>query len=78
MHVPALTKVTWPVDVPMVQTDVVELEYDLLPPPAEAVEVMVGGESVSSYDASYEDASIVSVRLFSVIVKVLVDEVALA
>ena len=26
VHVPALTKVTWPVEVPIVQTDVVELE----------------------------------------------------
>jgi hypothetical protein len=78
VQVPAVTKVTTPVDVPIVQTEVVELEYDFEPPPADAVEVIVGGGSVSSYEDEYDDASIVNVRLSSVIVKVLVEEVAVA
>lgn len=78
VQVPAVTKVTTPVDVPIVQTEVIELEYDFEPPPADAVEVIVGGGSVSSYEDEYDDASIVNVRLSSVIVKVLVEEVAVA
>jgi hypothetical protein len=44
VQVPASTNETRPLDELIVQTDVVELEYDLvpLPSPADAVEVMVG------------------------------------
>lgn len=48
VQVPALTNVTSPLDELIVQTDVVELEYDLDPPPAEAVEVIVGSGSSMS------------------------------
>jgi len=43
VQVPASTKVTTPDDELIVHTDVVELEYVLVPAPADAVEVMVGG-----------------------------------
>lgn len=43
MHVPAATNVTTPVEALIVHTDVVELEYDFVPAPADAVEVIVGG-----------------------------------
>ena len=76
VHVPALTKVTTPLDELTVHTDVVELEYDFEPPPAEAVEVIVGGVSPMSYVDVYEPASMVNVREFVVMVNVLVDEVA--
>lgn len=76
VHVPELTKVTTPVDELTVHTDVVELEYDFEPPPAEAVEVIVGGVSPMSYVDVYEPASMVNVRELVVMVNVLVDEVA--
>ena len=43
VQVPASTKVTTPDDELIVHTDVVELEYVLVPAPPDAVEVMVGG-----------------------------------
>jgi len=43
VQVPASTKVTTPDDELIVHTDVVELEYVLVPAPADAVEVIVGG-----------------------------------
>jgi len=43
VQVPASTKVTTPDDELIVHTDVVELEYVLVPAPADAVDVMVGG-----------------------------------
>jgi hypothetical protein len=44
VQVPASTKVTTPEDEPTVQTPVVELEYVMVPLPAEGVANMVGGE----------------------------------
>lgn len=43
VHVPASTKVTTPLELLIVQIDRVELEYDLVPLPADAVDVIVGG-----------------------------------
>jgi len=43
VHVPASTIVTAPVEELIVHTEVVELEYDFVPPPADGVEEMVGG-----------------------------------
>ena len=48
VHVPAATKVTAPLDESIVHTEVVELEYVFEPPPADAVEVMVGSPSPMS------------------------------
>lgn len=65
VQVPASTKATSPVLELIVHTEVVELEYDLvpLPSPALAVEVIVGLVPTSNaYVDVYEPASIVSVR----------------
>ena len=65
MHVPASTKATKPVDELIVQTEVVELEYDLvpLPSPALAVEVIVGFvPTLNTYVDVYEPESIERVR----------------
>ena len=43
VHVPASTKETAPVELLIVQIEAVELEYDFEPPPADAVDVIVGG-----------------------------------
>lgn len=43
VHVPASTNVTTPVEELIVHTEVVELEYVFVPPPADGAEVMVGG-----------------------------------
>ena len=43
MHVPASINVTTPVEELIVHTEVGELEYDVVPPPADGVEEMVGG-----------------------------------
>ena len=68
VQVPASTKVTTPVDALIVHTDVVELEYCLVPAPAEAVDVMVGGVALPEYEALYEPASMVNVREIAVMV----------
>jgi len=65
VHVPASTKATKPVDELIVQTEVVELEYDLvpLPSPALAVEVIVGFvPTLNAYVDVYEPESIERVR----------------
>ena len=65
VQVPASTKATKPVDELIVQTDVVELEYDFvpLPSPALAVDVMVGFvPALKAYVEVYEAASMVKVR----------------
>ncbi len=65
MHVPASTKATKPVDELIVQTGVVELEYDLvpLPSPALAVEVIVGFvPALNAYVDVNEPESIERVR----------------
>lgn len=58
VQVPAETKATRPVDVLIVQTEVVELAKLLTPSvvPAEGVEVIVGGVAVIKYDDVYEPA----------------------
>ena len=61
VQVPASTNVTTPVEAFIVHTDVVELEYVLVPAPADAVDVIVGGVALPEYEALYEPASIVSV-----------------
>lgn len=43
VHVPASINVTTPVDELIVQTEVVELEYDFVPEPTDGVDVIVGG-----------------------------------
>jgi hypothetical protein len=69
VQVPASTNVTTPVDALIVHTDVVELEYVLVPAPADAVEVIVGGVALPEYEALYDPASMVKVREMAVIVK---------
>jgi hypothetical protein len=49
VQVPASTKVTSPEDESIVHTLVVELEYDFVPAPADAVADIVGGELESVY-----------------------------
>jgi len=43
VHVPASTNATSPDDELIVHTEVVELEYDFVPAPADAVADIVGG-----------------------------------
>ena len=63
----------------MVHTDVVELEYDFVPPPSEAVDVIVGFvPAVKAYELEYEPESIVKVREAAVIVKLIELAVAAA
>jgi nitrogen fixation protein len=62
VQVPTDTNVTSPEEALMVQTPVVELEYVLVPVPADGVEVMVGGVASTEYEAAYDPLSIVSVR----------------
>jgi hypothetical protein len=50
VHVPALTKATTPVDEPIVHTVVEVLVYVLVPAPAEAVLVRIGGVSLMPYE----------------------------
>lgn len=76
VQVPASTNVTTPVDALIVQTDVVELEYVLVPAPADAVEVIVGGVAFPEYEALYDPASMVRVREIAVIVNDRVLELA--
>ena len=78
VQVPASTKVTTPLEELIVQIDVVELEYDFVPAPADAVDVMVGGVALPVYDALYDPGSIVNVRDVAVIVKERDDDVASA
>ena len=67
VHVPASTNATSPDDELIVHTEVVELEYDFVPTPAEAVDVIVGFVATSNaYGVpEYDAASIVSVRVVS-------------
>jgi hypothetical protein len=76
VQVPAATNVTTPVDASIVHTGVVELEYDFVPAPTEAFEVIVGGVALPEYDALYEPALMVSVREIAVMVNVRVLELA--
>ena len=50
LHVPDLTNDTTPVEDPTVHTDDVVLVYVLVPAPAEAVLVRVGGVSLTPYE----------------------------
>lgn len=67
VHVPASTNATSPDEESIVHTEVVELEYDFVPTPAEAVDVIVGFVAASNaYGVpEYDAASIVSVRVVS-------------
>jgi hypothetical protein len=47
VHVPILTNTTRPDVASIVHTSVVELEYDLAPPPVVTVDVIVGGVAVN-------------------------------
>ena len=71
VQVPASTNATSPDDELIVHTEVVELEYDLvpLPSPAEAVDVMVGFvPTLNAYGLpAYDDASIDNVREVGVV-----------
>ena len=78
VQVPASTNVTTPFEAFIVHTDVVELEYVLVPAPADAVDVIVGGVALPEYEALYEPASMVSVREIAVIVNERVLELAVA
>ena len=49
VHVPVVTNATKPDDELIMHTDVSELEYDFVPDPAEAVDVIVGGDAVNEY-----------------------------
>lgn len=66
VHVPADTNETNPLEELMVQTDEVELEYDLvpLPTPSDTVDVMVGFvTTLNAYGLpAYDDEFIVNVR----------------
>ena len=78
VHVPAATNATSPEDASIVHTDVLELEYDFVPAPTDAFEVIVGGVALPAYVALYEPASIVKVREIAVIVNDLLLELAAA
>lgn len=74
VHVPASTNVTTPLDESTVQTEVVELEYDFVPEPADGVADIVGGESDNAYGPASPDN--VRVRESDVIEKLIEDDVA--
>jgi hypothetical protein len=62
VHVPTSTKATRPEEELMVHTEVVVLEYDFVPLPAEGVAVIVGlVPALKAYVEVYEPASIVKV-----------------
>jgi hypothetical protein len=70
VQVPAAMNVTTPVDALMVQTEVVELEYDFVPLASVELfvdDVIVGGLAFKVYEPEYELELIVSVREFAVI-----------
>jgi len=77
VQVPASTNETRPLDELIVQTDVVELEYDLvpLPSPADAVEVMVGFvAALKAYGLpAYDDELIVNVRDVGVVTVIVME-----
>ena len=74
VQVPASTNVTTPLDESTVQTEVVELEYDFVPEPADGVANIVGAESDNAYGP--ESPARESVRETAVIVKLIDAEVA--
>lgn len=77
VQVPASTKATSPLEELIVQTEVVELEYDLVPLPsaADAVEVIVGlVATLNAYGLpAYDDELIVSVRDVGVVTVIVID-----
>ena len=71
VHVPVSTNATRPDDVFTVHIDVVELEYDFVPLPAEAVEVIVGFvPAFNAYELEYEPELMVKVLESAVTVNV--------
>ena len=74
VHVPASTNVTAPEEELTVHTEVVELEYDFVPAPADGLDDIVGAGSPSWYGPLSPDS--VSVRVKAVIVKLIALAVA--
>lgn len=71
-QVPVLTNATSPDDELTVHTEVFVLEYDFVPLPADAVDVIVGlVPALKAYELEYEPGLIVNVRETAVIVKLI-------